>query len=632
MCTLVEEITKTIGQATDTWVDIEIYFTATSTPPWDNGHGTMYLYLTGGTETLNNPQGYIDFDQYEIYEYVDVADPAPTCTLAINVAGTVVTNETSAAANDGSISVAITGGTAPFQYSKDNGATWQSSNLFTGLDSGSYNVKVREQNNTSCVSSAVFTVNATTPSFDFTLSVTHETVAGAGDGIIEATVTGTGGPFQFSRNGGITWQTSNVFSALVPGTYYITVKRNDGTQQLTKSALVNAGAVDIEKTWHSKNHVTLQKLAVAGWGTLINYRLYDDIRVEDVADSGIFVSKMKVELPPDSAGKVLFYLQEAFRDCFSFAAPAQNTATINRLTDRIKRFKSYTGELQNQEATPAVLTASLPSLVLWGGISKEKFPGLNYFSTFLAANKKFLTWAPLEKYVDRTQEDYLNFWIYGNYTSLKLRVKAYFDDATNQTSTVITKTGTKRYELYQIPAGPTNSGAVNVNAAKNLIKYELSLLDQADVVISEVRTFHVIKDRHPLTRNFMYLNSLGSFEVLRFIGQAENKKEFDRVITQRFLPDNYSAQDGEFAAHSVTSVKRNSYSSGYIKGRMAEKWHDYMEDFLLSPVVYDVTNGDRLPVVTVNGELQKQDQNYERFFRFEAKPAYDNESFTPSDI
>ena len=48
--------------------------------------------------------------------------------------------------NNGSITITATGGTAPLQYSIDNGATWQAGNVFSNLAAGSYNIKVRNAN------------------------------------------------------------------------------------------------------------------------------------------------------------------------------------------------------------------------------------------------------------------------------------------------------------------------------------------------------------------------------------------------------------------------------------------------------------------------------------------------------
>ena len=58
-----------------------------------------------------------------------------------------------ATATDGKITVAASGGVGGLQYSKDNGVTYQSSNIFNGLAAGTYQIKVMDAN--SCTSSAV---------------------------------------------------------------------------------------------------------------------------------------------------------------------------------------------------------------------------------------------------------------------------------------------------------------------------------------------------------------------------------------------------------------------------------------------------------------------------------------------
>ncbi len=383
----------------------------------------------------------------------------------------------------------------------------------------------------------------------------------------------------------------------------------------------------------SKNPITKSLAAAPGWAELTNPRLYADVRVEDEADEEVYTSKLKTALPPDSDGNVVFYLNEAFADCFAFNAPTLNQATIARLTDRIKRFKIFTGALQELEVTPGVLTEAGPHAVLWGGIDKFNWPTINFLTDYLPDNKKFLTWAPIIKEVDRQQEDYLNFWIYVNtIVSLQLRLKVYYDDATNETA-IATEIETVQYRaLYQVPAGPANSGALLVNPAKTAIKYELTLLDQDDTVVSETRTYVINQVSHPLARYFMFLNSLGAFEVLRFTGQQQIKSTFTRDIVQKFLPHNYSPQDGEFAQNTVTRVTQKSIGSGLIKGQLAAQWHEYLQDFIGSQVIYDVTGGKRYPVVVVAGDFTNEDQNYERFIRIEARDAYNNQSFTPSTV
>lgn len=389
-----------------------------------------------------------------------------------------------------------------------------------------------------------------------------------------------------------------------------------------------------DKVFFHKNPITFEKTASVGWEAINNYRLYMDTRVQDVLGSGIYNSKLKCRLYPQTDGKVNFYVRQAFLDVMNPIPPPLNHSDIIRLTDRIKFFRTYTGQLQNDEVTPGALTESLSMLVLWGGVNKYHYPDLNYFTDYVPTNKKFLTWAPIEKNVDPDQEDYLNFWVYDDtIASLKLRIKAYYDDGTNTTSTVKTLAGVLYGQLYQIPAGPANSGVAGITPAKNLVKYELSLLDQDNVVITEVRTYLISLVRHPLTRFFMFLNPLGGFEVLRFTGQAEPSTDFDRAVLQKFLPHNYKASDGEMEVYSVNMQDKTNYSSGFFKGPYARKWKEYMQAFISSPKIFDVTTGERKRLIcTTTNITGNSDRDYQRFIRFEGTNAFIDNSFTPSEI
>ena len=609
-------VEKTVAEATDTWVSIEASVLATS-DIFPNAE--VSIRLDG--VAFNN--GNVFIDEFEVFEYIDVEDPPPSCDLSLDSVDIV--NDTGGSI--GQITVNASGGVGTLEYSKDNGSNWQTSNVFTGLAAGLYFVKVREQGDHECEDSTTALVNAGTVDFDFTANVTHESVAGASDGQISITATGSGTPWTYSINGGSSYQSSNVFNNVAPGSYYVIVKSSTGILVM-KQVTVNAGAQQFDKIYFSKNPITMEKTAVSNWQSLVNYRLYNDVRVEDVADSNLYTSKLKVELKPDSTGKALFYLGEAFRDAFAFTPPTLGASDIIRITDRVKRFINYSGQLENTQIIPGVLSPSLPNIAVFGGIDKIHFPEMNFFTDYLPANKKFMTWAPLTKMVDKQQEDFLSYFIYGNTSTLKLRVIAYYDDSTNETSVTKTKAGTQRAQLYQIPAGPSNSGALFINPSKNLIKYTIALLDQSDSLISEVRTYTISTVRHPRTRYFLFLNSLGGYEVLRFTGAAGQRTEFNREVIQKFLSANYQPYDGEFEVNTSIMSERGSYSSGHV----SQQWHEYLKDFLLSKRVYDVTTGDRVPVAILSSDHIEEDQVYNRYIRFDARPAYDNTSFTPKAV
>ena len=62
--------------------------------------------------------------------------------------------------NNGSITVTATGGTAGYTYSNDNGANYQSSNVFNTLTAGTYSIKVKDANG---CSSSTLSVTITQP-------------------------------------------------------------------------------------------------------------------------------------------------------------------------------------------------------------------------------------------------------------------------------------------------------------------------------------------------------------------------------------------------------------------------------------------------------------------------------------
>ena len=613
------ETRQTVDAARGNWVEVEARFVASIiTGP------EFYLSLLqiDGANHINL-SNFIWVDKVEIYEYIDVSE---TCTLLIDTAGTDVTDESAPAANDGAIDVATTAGTGPFEYSKDDGATWQSSPLFTGLAPGVYVVKVREIATPTCESTQSFAVNSASATFSFTSAKTDESIIGAADGTIVVTVTGTVAPFTFSKDGGTTFQSSNLFENLPAGTYTIVVKDADDVI-LAANVTIAPGLVIFEKVWLHGNFITFNKNASSGWGLLTNFRLYADVRVEEVTDSGVFNSKLKIALPPDSDGVGMFQIRQAFRKIMEPVATAYSDEIV-RLTDRIKYFKHYTGEVDGTDEEPDTLSESLPNLVLWGGLDKFNYPDYDFFAQY-PTHKKFMSWAPLTKQVDPLQEDYLNFWLWKSGVSeLNLVVKAYFDDATDQTATTATLTPVTYGNLYQIPTGPANSGVMLMDEEKTVIKYELWLEDQTGI-ISEVRTYILDAYTLPEARYFMFVNSLGSHEVMRFYGAAEISNGFEREVVNKYLAPGYAALSGEKAVHQATRVRKENYSSGYFTGSLAKEWQEYMNDFIGSPQVFEIIGTTRRPLVITDGQNDLIDKDYKRFFRFSAQDGFDNNFYTP---
>lgn len=113
----------------------------------NNGGTGTYSNLPAGIYTvqITNAAGCID--TYEFF--VDSPNP-------LLISNVIVTNATSGMSN-GSAEVIVTGGTAPYQYSLNNGTTWSSSNLLTGLAAGVQILHVEDANG--CTTIYCFVVN-----------------------------------------------------------------------------------------------------------------------------------------------------------------------------------------------------------------------------------------------------------------------------------------------------------------------------------------------------------------------------------------------------------------------------------------------------------------------------------------
>lgn len=142
-------------------------------------------------------------------EYVTINEPT-----AMSFTSTYI--DESCGNNNGSITLAPTGGNGLVNYSLNTG-TFQSSPSFTNLQAGSYSLTMQDVN--SCTySSNVSLINLPSPIFD-SVHFINPTCDGNTDGSIEIFANGTA--VTYSIDGGITYQNSNSFLNLDSGVYSI---------------------------------------------------------------------------------------------------------------------------------------------------------------------------------------------------------------------------------------------------------------------------------------------------------------------------------------------------------------------------------------------------------------------------
>ncbi|MBI1289543.1 MAG: T9SS type B sorting domain-containing protein [Flavobacteriales bacterium] len=153
-------------------------------------------------------------------------------------ASSTSTDATCSGACDGTITVNAGGGVSPYQYSIDNGSSFQGSGNFASVCDGSYSIVVEDANG--CQQTANETVNVPNP-ITFNFSTVDVTCFNDCDGSASVTVAGGTSPYSYS------WSsltgTGSTQSAVCAGTYTLTITDDSGcsvdtTFQITQPALV----------------------------------------------------------------------------------------------------------------------------------------------------------------------------------------------------------------------------------------------------------------------------------------------------------------------------------------------------------------------------------------------------------
>lgn len=191
------------------------------------GTGTLLYSINGVVWNTNSSFVNLAAGTYSVY----VKD-ANGCIGTISVtltqpSGFVITNSLVNVncynSNTGSATILAAGGAGTLAYSI-NGSTFQSSNTFSNLPAGNYEVIVRDI--ASCTGETFFTITQPT-AINFVTGILNVSCSGASNGAITVYAYGGTGSLQFSLNG-TTYQSSNVFTGLPGGTYNVYVKDANG--------------------------------------------------------------------------------------------------------------------------------------------------------------------------------------------------------------------------------------------------------------------------------------------------------------------------------------------------------------------------------------------------------------------
>lgn len=252
------------------------------------------LVATGDTTSIGNqtfdvsfpnvcPTGtttYVVKSKYEIFNspgnFVFGTDTVTVIAANPLSATAAITPATCASLGIGSAVFTVSGSAGPFEYSSDGGVTWQSSNVFNLLP-GTYVINYRELGN-SCIASSTITIPADPNLVTGAYAVTNVLCNGGTTGSINITATNGTGVYEYSIDGGTTFQSSGTFNNLPVGTYNIRIRDNAGCLRdtvinVTEPPVLSAAAATINATCSATPNGTI---TVTANGGTVNYEYSTD--------------------------------------------------------------------------------------------------------------------------------------------------------------------------------------------------------------------------------------------------------------------------------------------------------------------------------------------------------------------
>ncbi|CAA9245896.1 MAG: internalin, putative [uncultured Cytophagales bacterium] len=132
----------------------------------------------------------------------------------------------------GELGVRVTGGTAPYRFSRD-GVAFQPSAQFTGLPAGNYLITVQDRNG--CSTTLPVSLIHLHPLLRITAAVTHVSCYDGSDGQVEVSASGGAGGYRYAWT--TLQQTGALVSGLKTGTYPLTVTDGAGCRKDTSFAV-----------------------------------------------------------------------------------------------------------------------------------------------------------------------------------------------------------------------------------------------------------------------------------------------------------------------------------------------------------------------------------------------------------
>ncbi|MCE2496949.1 MAG: hypothetical protein J4F31_10310 [Flavobacteriales bacterium] len=252
-------------------------------------------------------------------------------------------------------------------------------------------------------------------------------------------------------------------------------------------------------------------------------------------------------------------------------------------------------------------------ILIWtfaGGTPKWKSPSVDLLSRWnsVDSQERWLTWFNYARRVRQNQKAYL-YYVHANASSsnIYLRCTVTYTDGTSESFTVgvdedpdpkLDNMGW--YDVIQVDVSWAQFES-QLDSEKTMDSYELWIAKNMSTsdILSPKMPFKVDRRRRKSERLFLYRNSFGVFENLRFDGDSFEGVKVETELAARVLEAGYDTDFSEIFVNKVRAQRSLEASTGFLSRNEL----DHFVDFVLSDEVYLWYEGGWVPVIAERREV-----------------------------
>ncbi|MPR36918.1 DUF5977 domain-containing protein [Salmonirosea aquatica] len=332
----------------------------------------------------------------------------------------------------------------------------------------------------------------------------------------------------------------------------------------------------------------------------VDLRYYCELFVQKSFQSAQFESLSRHEAseePPTansttSAG-AYFELQTRLDDLLVAAPPPYGADRVQVCDGLTRQFYTSLARYNGDTLLDASLQTS--QWAIKAGVAERDYDTYRelFFTRYIGAGCRFLTWQPDHKFVRADQPEWLYFLT--NFsplpTRLLVRVRCLYADNTRETYTALAVDNVSYMTVYAVPVGMAALGLLT--RPKTVLRYEVWLSNQDQQSVSEVRSYQVSDEYAEQVRYLLYQNGLGGYDTVPCLANPVESVKVSRQLVDRFVGHDYLPTVAETIIREVAGERQLTLTLGR---RIGEAYRTYLEDLLLSQEFYIGDGSDWLPL------------------------------------